>query len=74
MLSLNVGLDDQSEDAFPFVWLVAKSLSLIWTSRMEKKMRSKITTRATLEAEIMLLRKTRNHAYATKLKRAIEAE
>ena len=59
VLSLNVGLDSRSENAFPFVWLVSKCLGMVWKARMDKKIRSVGTTRALLEAEIMLLRKTR---------------
>ena len=46
----------------PIVWLIANTLSIVWNSRVEKKSVSLITTRATLEANIMLLRKTRFQA------------
>ena len=52
-------LDLQEHLLLPITWLIAKTLSSIFTCRMEKKPCSLFTTRATLEASIMLLRKTR---------------
>ena len=56
---LDFGLDVGDPESLPAVWLTAKTLGVIWQSRMIKKPGSILTTRATLEANIMLLRKTR---------------
>ena len=69
-------LDLNLEEKFqlPFVWLIANTLSIIWNSRVEKKSVSLITTRAVLEANIMLLRKTRFRAASETLNLLINPE
>ena len=54
---LDINVDE--ELYLPVVWLVAKTLSIIFSCRMDKKPCTLFNTRATLEASIMLLRKTR---------------
>ena len=63
LIRLNFPLELGSNEVFSVMWFSAKVLSLIWGSRMSKKQISIRTVRAKLEAEIMLLRKTRfaNH-------------
>ena len=56
VILLNLSLDDHLR--LPIVWLIAKTLSLIFNCRMDKKPCTLFNTRATLEASIMLLRKT----------------
>ena len=43
----------------PIMWLIAKTLGDIFSCRLEKKACTLFNTRTTLEASIMLLRKTR---------------
>ena len=57
VILLDLNLDQKHQ--LPLVWLIANTLSIIWKSRIEKKATNLFTTRATLEANIMLLRKTR---------------
>ena len=57
VILLDLNLDDKLR--LPIVWLIAKTLGSIWTSRADKKTVNKYNTRAMLEANIMLLRKTR---------------
>ena len=65
VILLDLKLDEKLQ--LPIVWLIANTLSIVWNSRVEKKSVSLITTRATLEANIMLLRKTRFQAAAETL-------
>ena len=63
LVRLNFPLEPESNEVFSVMWFSAKVLGFIWASRMSKKQISIRTVRAKLEAEIMLLRKTRfaNH-------------
>ena len=54
---LDLNLEDKLH--LPIVWLIANILGIIWSCRAEKKTITLFNTRATLEANIMLLRKTR---------------
>ena len=63
LISLDFGPNVQSEEVLPVTWLSAKALQEIWMARVKKKKATITTTRAALEAHIMLLRKTR-HANA----------
>ena len=60
-------LDVKKDLELPLVWLVAKTLNNIFNCRSDKKPCSVFTTRAMLEASIMLLRKTRFYKAAEKL-------
>ena len=60
VILLNLSLNDHL--CLPIVWLIAKTLNHIFSCRMDKKPCTLFNTRATLEASIMLLRKTRNKA------------
>ena len=71
LLTMNFGFDQNHDDAFPAVWLSAKTLLLVWSSRLTKKATTITTTRAMLEANIMLLRKTRFNIYADSLENLI---
>ena len=57
VIMLNFKLENHLR--LPVAWLIAQTLGIIWTCRMEKKACSLFATRATLEANIMVLRKTR---------------
>lgn len=60
LIILDLHLDAYAmEESLPAVWLTAKTLAEVWQCRVNKKPSSIFTTRATLEANIMLLRKTR---------------
>ena len=51
----------------PIIWLIAKTLGDIFSCRLEKKACTLFNTRTTLEASIMLLRKTRHSKAADTL-------
>ena len=57
VILLDINPDDNLR--LPIVWLIANTLGNIWTCRTDKKNISLFDTRAKLEANIMLLRKTR---------------
>ena len=59
IICLDFGKDLGCNDVFPVTWLTANTLYVIWNARVHKKPVTFQQTRATLEAEIMLLRKTR---------------
>ena len=59
LIRLNFGFDQHQKNALPAAWLTSKTLQAVWTSRVAKKNTTIAITRATLEANIMLLRKTR---------------
>ena len=60
LITLDLHLDSHDiEKSLPAVWLTAKTLGEVWQCRLNKKQISIFTTRAILEANIMLLRKTR---------------
>ena len=59
LLFFNFNLESQDKNALPAAWLTAKVLRAIWLARTQKKATNIQTTRAALEANIMLLRKTR---------------
>ena len=61
-------LDIKDKLQLPIIWLVSNTLSYIWNSRLEKKSPSIFTTRATLEANIMILRKTRFSSAASTIR------
>ena len=71
LVFLNFNLNSHDKNAFPAAWLAAKVLHAIWLSRTKKKSTNIPTTRATLEANIMLLRKTRFKTSATALENLI---
>ena len=54
---LDLKLDEHLR--LPIIWLIAKTLGDIFSCRQEKKACTLFNTRTTLEASIMLLRKTR---------------
>ena len=62
------------EESLPTIWLTAKTLGEVWQSRVSKKPSSIFTTRATLEANIMLLRKTRFSNCADKIQNLINTD
>ena len=66
---LDLNLDEHLR--LPIIWLVAKTLSNIFSSRMDKKACTLFNTRATLEASIMLLRKTRHRKAAETLQNLV---
>ena len=59
LIFFNFNLDSQDKNALPAAWLTAKVLRAIWLARTQKKATNIHSTRAALEAHIMLLRKTR---------------
>ena len=66
---LDLNLDEHLR--LPIIWLVAKTLSSIFSCRMDKKACTMFNTRATLEASIMLLRKTRHRKAAETLQNLV---
>ena len=60
-------LDFGMDESLPLVFLTASILSQIWTSRKENKQCSTISIRATLEASIQILRKSRFQSSSKKL-------
>ena len=72
VILLNLNIQDKQQ--LPVIWLIANVLSIVWNCRMDKKTVNLITTRATLEANIMLLRKTRFHSAATKIDKILNPE
>ena len=64
VVHLDLNPDDQQ---LPLVFLIASILSQIWTCRKEKKACNLHTIRATLEASINILRKSRHKAAADTL-------
>ena len=71
LLSLNLETNHSSEKAFSAIWIIAKTLMIIWSSRISNTGNTITITRASLEAEIMLLRKTRFKHHAEELKNLI---
>ena len=69
---LNFQLETISNDAFPAVWCTAKTLSLVWKSRTSRKPTSIIKVRSKLEADVMLLRKSRFAMYAPRIDELIK--
>ena len=59
LLRLEFKLDSMTEKALPATWLVARTLHIVWKSRVSKKQTTVATTRAQLEAGIMVMRKTK---------------
>ena len=59
LVILHFDLDAKDRASLSTVWLTAKTLEAIWQCRITKKASTIFATRATLEANIMLLRKTR---------------
>ena len=57
VILLDLNIEDKL--CLPIVWLIAQTLSIIWNFRVEKKTCTLFSTRALLEANIMLPRKTR---------------
>ena len=72
VILLDMNLEEKLK--LPFIWLIANTLGIIWNSRVEKKATSLITTRAVLEANIMLLRKTRFKGAAEQLNLMMSTE
>ena len=60
-------LDFGTNELLPLLYLSASVLSGIWTCRKENKQCNILSIRATLEAGIQILRKSRFHSSATKL-------
>ena len=60
-----------TEKALPATWLVARTLHIVWKSRVSKKQTTVATTRAQLEAGIMVMRKTRFNNAAAKIESLI---
>ena len=58
LVLLNLG-DLPEEQNLPVTWLIAKTLNYIWSQRCRQKKPTLHETRATLEAEILILRKSR---------------
>ena len=66
---LDLNLDEHLR--LPIIWLVAKTLSNIFSCRMDKKACTLFNTRTSLEASIMLLRKTRHRKAAETLQNLV---
>ena len=62
-----------TESALPATWLVARTLRLVWKSRVQRKQTIIVTTRAQLEAGVMLMRKTRFKNAAISIENLISA-
>ena len=71
LISLNFETNYKSEKIFSAIWMIAKTLLIIWSSRTSNTVNTITITRASLEAEIMLLRKTRFRSHADGLKNLI---
>ena len=67
LLSLDFGNGLSFDSRVPITWVVARTLSIIWSARHSKKPVTVSSTRATLEASVMLLRKTRHASLATNI-------
>ena len=65
LLSLDFGNGLSFDSLVPITWVVARSLSIIWSARHSKKPVTVSSTRAALEASVMILRKTRHASLAT---------
>ena len=63
LLNLNVERDLQ----LPLAWLISETLNIVWNNRTVKKACNLFLTRVTLEANIMLLRKTRHSKAVEKI-------
>ena len=66
IILLNLSIEDPLL-RLPLLWIIAQTLGIIWSCRQEKKACTLFPTRATLEANIMLLRKSRAKKAAEKL-------
>jgi hypothetical protein len=71
LIFLNFNIDSHDKNALPAAWLAAKALHAIWLSRTKKRATNIPATRAALEANIMLLRKTRFKTSAPTLENLI---
>ena len=58
LVLLNLG-NMENEDELTVVWLISNVLSIVWQTRKDRKMPNLFQTRATLEARISILRKSR---------------
>ena len=65
LLHFNFGLDGNDKNALPVAWFSVKVLQQVWLARTQKKHTTLLATRAALEANVMLLRKTRFKSIAT---------
>ena len=70
LLDLNI----DSKLHLPITWTISQTLNLIWNCRIEKKSPSLFRTRASLESDIMLLRKTRFSQAAETIQEIISCE
>ena len=69
VILLDFKVDDNLQ--LPVVWFIPKTLSIIWNTRLNKKAANLFTTRAPLEADVMLLRKTRFRSAAIELSKIL---
>ena len=60
-------LDDDEHNQLPLVYLTASILSQVWSCRKEKRRCNLVTIRASLEAGINIMRKSRHNEAAMKL-------
>ena len=67
-------LNTDSKLHLPVVWTISQTLNLVWNCRIEKKSPSLFRTRASLEANIMLLRKTRFSRAAETIQEIISSD
>ena len=74
IITLDFGSQLPEEQVLPVIWLTAKTLQVIWMARIHKKSPTLTTTRAALEAHIMLLRKTRHNDACGSLKNLIAVD
>ena len=74
LICLDFKFGPTAEHIFPATWLVAQSLHMVWKSRVHRKQITVATTRAKLEAGIMLLRKSRHKNAVASIENLISAE
>ena len=67
LLHLEFGKSLRFDWLVPITWIVSRILSIIWYARHSKKPVTVTSTRAALEAIIMLLRKTRHVSLASQI-------
>jgi len=67
LLHLDFGNSLSFDCLVPITWIVSRTLSIIWYARHSKKPVTVTSTRAALEASIMLLRKTRHVSLASQI-------
>ena len=74
IIKLDFGSQLKVENALTVTWFTAKTLQEIWMARVAKKNPTLTTIRAALEAQIMLLRKSRHSSICNILENLIASD